>query len=77
MNRTPTAAIHGMTPEEKFTSKKPDFSHLKVFGCLAYVHIPDKLRSKLDPKQKNVCLLGIRLSKKGTAVITRLRVKSE
>jgi hypothetical protein len=24
MNRTPTAAVHGMTPEEKFTGKKPD-----------------------------------------------------
>ncbi len=30
MNRTPTAAVHGMTPEEKFTCKKPDVSHLKV-----------------------------------------------
>jgi len=35
MNRTPTAAIHGMTLEEKFTSKKPDISHLKVFGYIA------------------------------------------
>ena len=52
MNRTPTAAIHGTTPEEKFTGKKPDLSHLKVFGCLAYVHIPNDLRSKLDPKAK-------------------------
>ena len=70
MNRTPTAAIHGMTLEEKFTGKKPDLSHLKVFGCLAYVHIPDELRSKLDPKAKNVCLLGTHLSKKGIAIIT-------
>jgi transposase InsO family protein len=39
MNRTPTATVHGMTPEEKFTGKKPDVSHLKVFGCIAYVHV--------------------------------------
>ena len=39
MNRTPTTAIHGMMPEEMFTRKKPYLSHLKVFGCLAYVHI--------------------------------------
>ena len=32
MNMTPTTAIHGMTPEEKFIGKKPDLSHLKVFG---------------------------------------------
>ena len=77
MNRTPTAAIHGMTPEEKFTGKKPDLSHLKVFGCLAYVHIPDELRSKLDPKAKKCVFLGTHLSKKGIVVITLLRVKSE
>jgi hypothetical protein len=30
MNRTPTTIIHGMTPEEKFTGKKPNISHLRV-----------------------------------------------
>jgi hypothetical protein len=52
MNRTPITIVHGMTPEEKFTSKKPDVSHLKVFGYIAYVHVPDEKRSKLDPKAK-------------------------
>ena len=65
MNRTPTAAIHGMTPEEKFTGKKPDLSHLKVFGCLAYVHIPNELRSKLDPKAKKCVFIGYSLEYKG------------
>ncbi|MCO5574979.1 hypothetical protein L7F22_028776 [Adiantum nelumboides] len=50
MNRTPTAAVHNVTPEEKFTGKKPDLGHLKVFGCIAYVHVSDELRTKLDPK---------------------------
>ncbi len=35
MNQTPIAVVHGMTLEQKFTSKKPDVSHLKVFGCIA------------------------------------------
>ncbi len=26
MNQTPITIIHGMTPEEKFTGKKPDVS---------------------------------------------------
>jgi transposase InsO family protein len=39
MNRTPTTVIHGMTHEEKFTGKKPDVSHLIMFGCIAYVHV--------------------------------------
>ena len=61
MNRTPTAMIHGMTPDEKFTGKKPDLSHLKVFGCLAYVHIPDELRSKLHPKAEKCVFIGYSL----------------
>jgi len=39
MNRTPTTVVHGMTHEEKFTGKKLDVSHLRVFGCIAYVHV--------------------------------------
>ncbi|MCO5567379.1 hypothetical protein L7F22_021069 [Adiantum nelumboides] len=50
MNRTPIATGHDMTPKEKFTGKKSDVSHYKVFGCIAYVHVPDELRTKLDPK---------------------------
>jgi hypothetical protein len=52
MNQTPTMAIHGMTLEKKFKGKKPNVSHFRVFGCITYVHVPDKKRSKLDPKVK-------------------------
>jgi hypothetical protein len=48
-----------MTPEEKFTCKKPDVSHFKVFGCITYVHVLDEKRSKLYPKLKNVSSLDI------------------
>jgi hypothetical protein len=61
MNRTPTAIIHGMTPEEKFTSKKPDVSHLIVFGSIAYVHVPDEKTSKLDPKVEKCIFIGYSL----------------
>ncbi len=59
MNQTPTATVHGMTLEEKFTSKKPNVSHLTVFSCITYVHVPDEKRSKLDPKLRNVSSLDI------------------
>ena len=65
MNRTPIAAVHGMTPEERFTGKKPDVSHLKVFGCIAYVHVPDELRKKLDPKAEKCIFIGYSLEQKG------------
>jgi len=42
MNRTPKMVVHGTTLEEKFTCKKQDVSHLRVFGRIAYVHVPDE-----------------------------------
>ena len=50
MNRTPIVAIHDMTLEQCFTSTKIDVSYFKVFGCIAYVHVLDELRTKLDLK---------------------------
>jgi hypothetical protein len=64
MNRTPIATVHGMTPEEKFTCKKPDVSHLKVFSCIEYVHVPDEKRSKLDPKAEKCIFIGYSLEQK-------------
>ena len=65
MNRTPIAAMHDVTLEEKFTGVKPDLSHLKVFGCIAYVHVPDELRTKLDPKAEKCVFIGYSLEQKG------------
>ncbi len=65
MNRTPTVAIHGMTPEEKFIGKKPNVSHLKMFGYIAYVHVLDEKRSKLDPKANKCIFIGYSSKQKG------------
>jgi hypothetical protein len=65
MNRTPTAIVHGMTPEEKFISKKPNVSHLIMFGCITYVHVLDEKRSKLDPKAKKCIFIRYSLKQKG------------
>ena len=64
MNRTPTAAVHDVTPEEKFIGLKADVSHFKVFGCIAYVHILDELRTKLDPKAEKCIFIGYSLGAK-------------
>jgi hypothetical protein len=57
--------VHGMTLEEKFTGKKPNVSHLIVFGCIAYMHVLDEKRSKLDPKVKKCIFIGYSLKQKG------------
>ncbi|MCO5577014.1 hypothetical protein L7F22_030836 [Adiantum nelumboides] len=54
-----------MTHEEKFTEKKPDVSHFKVFGCIAYVHVPDELRTKLDLKAEKCVFIGYSIEQKG------------
>jgi hypothetical protein len=54
-----------MTPKEKFTRKKPDVSHRRVFGCIAYMHVPDEKRSKLDPKADKCIFIRYSLEQKG------------
>jgi hypothetical protein len=39
-----------LTPHEVLFGKKPSLSHLKVFGCVAFVHIPKEKRNKLENK---------------------------
>ena len=65
MNKTTITVVHGVTPEEKFTRRQPDLSHLKVFGCIAYVHILDENRTKLDPKAKSCVFIGCSSQQKG------------
>ena len=61
MNRNPTAVVHGMMPEEKYIGKQLDISHLKVFGCIAYVHIPDERSAMMDPKAEKCIFIGYSL----------------
>ena len=57
INRTLIVAVHNVTPEERYNGKKPDLSHLKVFGCIFYVHVPNELRTKLDAKAEKCIFL--------------------
>ena len=42
LNRCSIEGVHALTPHEKYFGTKPDLSHLKVLGCVAYVHVPDE-----------------------------------
>ena len=56
-NRLSHSALGFKTPEEMYTGKKPEVSHLKIFGFPVYVHILKEKRTKLDPSRKegNIC----------------------
>lgn len=58
INRAPSSRLDFDIPEERWTSKRISFNHLRVFGCDAYVHIPEEQRTKLDFKSKRCVFLG-------------------
>eukprot|EP00253_Pinus_taeda_P006243 PITA_06243 len=57
-NRTPLRALGKITPESAFTGKKHEMSHFRIFGSLAYCHIPEEKRKKLDQIAEKGYLVG-------------------
>ena len=64
-NRSATSTLKNETPFERWFGKKPDVSNLKVFGCVCFVHTPDSLRTKLEPKAKKAIFVGYPQNTKG------------
>jgi hypothetical protein len=46
-NMSPHWILGGKTPEEAFIGVKPEVSHLRIFGCRIYIHVPKEKRMKL------------------------------
>ena len=65
LNRSPTKALRSMTPYEAWHKRKPRVEHLKVFGCIAYAHIPKENRDKLDGKGEKCIFIGYSDESKG------------
>ncbi|GBM43842.1 Retrovirus-related Pol polyprotein from transposon TNT 1-94 [Araneus ventricosus] len=59
------------TPFEKYSGKKPSVSHIKPFGCLAYVCVPKQIRKKLDMRAKLGIMMGYALHTKGYRIWLR------
>ena len=58
-NRLPTSTLPAnITPYESFTRKKPDLSHLRVWGCQCFVAVPDELRPKAGSKRFEAIFVG-------------------
>ena len=45
-------------PEEAWSGRKKFFTHMRVFGCVSYAHVPDELRNKLDNKGEKCIFFG-------------------
>ena len=51
-----------MTPYQRSTGEKPNVSHLRVFGCVAFVHHPKSARNKPDFLATRGIFVGIQES---------------
>ena len=57
-NKCPHSILKNTTPEDIFSGTKPDLSHLRIFGCPVYMHIPKEKRTKFEPSGKRGIFIG-------------------
>ncbi|KAJ8717783.1 hypothetical protein PYW07_005713 [Mythimna separata] len=65
INRFPSRVLAEVTPYEKWHGKKPNISHLKIFGSKAMVHVPKQNRVKWDRKSRELVFIGYCENTKG------------
>ena len=58
INSSLTLALGEDVLEKFWSGKKVKYTHLRVFGCKTFVHMPNELRSKLDAKTFECIFLG-------------------
>lgn len=53
INRCPSRSNNGVTSKERYIGIRPAVNHLRIFGLLAYVYIPQYQRNKIQ--LKSIC----------------------
>lgn len=56
-------------PQKKRTGLKPDISCIRIFGCIAYVHLPKGMRKKADLRARRGIFVGYSENQKGYIVL--------
>ncbi|KAL5493041.1 hypothetical protein ACEPAI_4489 [Sanghuangporus weigelae] len=59
-NRVGKSKVNDKSPFQVLYDKKPDVSHIRTFGAVAYMRVPPEKHRKLDPKSIKCILLGYR-----------------
>ncbi|KAA0040427.1 Retrovirus-related Pol polyprotein from transposon TNT 1-94 [Cucumis melo var. makuwa] len=75
LNLTPCVPLGSEVPNRIWSGKDISYSHLRVFGCKAFVHVPKDERSKLDAKTKPCVFLGYGQDEFGYRVYHRVKKK--
>jgi len=74
-NHCPHVKLDDQTPQEALSGQKPTVSHLKVFGSVAYAHVPDQQRMKLEDKSKKYIFIGYDEKTKGYMLLDPISKK--
>ncbi|KAL2921578.1 Retrovirus-related Pol polyprotein from transposon TNT 1-94 [Bienertia sinuspersici] len=69
INRMPLSVLNFLSPYEKLFGSKPDYSTLRVFGCLCYTSTIKQNRTKFDSKANPSVFLGYPHAQKGYKVL--------
>jgi histone deacetylase 1/2 len=65
INRRPSKPLQLATPYERLFLQPPDYSHLRIFGCLCYPNILPTTPHKLAPRSTRCAFLGYSADHKG------------
>ena len=66
INRLPSRVLEYQFPLEVLQGKRPDLSHLRIFGCVSFVHLSEaQQHDKLDPRAVKCIFLGYSQTQKG------------
>ena len=52
------------TPEEAFTGVELEIGHLRIFGCLVYIHVILEKRTRLEPVRETSIFVGYKETSK-------------
>ena len=58
INKSPSVPLKGDVPQRVWIGREISYQHLRVFGCLVYMHVAKNKRSKLDNKLKPCIFMG-------------------
>ncbi|XP_075087512.1 uncharacterized protein LOC142169541 [Nicotiana tabacum] len=64
-NRSPTRNVRDQTPQEAWRGRKPSVKHLRIFWSIAYTHVPQQGKVKLDNRSVKNVFFGYDSSSKG------------
>lgn len=73
LNRLPSKAIDSRTQNKLWYGSKPSITHLKVFGNVCYMHVPEVKMSEQDKKTNINILLSYSLVSKGYGIYDLFR----